>query len=139
MEEELHALKENNTWEVVECPPGVTPLGCRWVYSVKVKADGSLDRHKAQLVALGNHQQYGVNYEETFAPVAKMTTIRTIIALAASQQWCLHQLDVKNVFLHGDLNEDIYIRPPAGLFSKPTSAVCKLKRSLYGLKQAPRA
>ena len=91
------------------------------------------------MVALGNHQQYGVNYNETFAPVVKITTIRTILALAASQQWCLHQLDVKNAFLHGDLSEDIYMRPPAGLFSKPTSTVCKLRRSLYGLKQAPRA
>jgi len=90
-------------------------------------------------VALGNHQQYGVNYEETFAPIAKMTTIRTILAITASQHWCLHQVDVKNDFLHDDLNEDIYIRPPFGLFSTPTSAVCKLRRSLYGLKQAPRA
>ena len=137
--EELQALKDNNTWEVVECPPGVTPLGCRWVYSVKVKADGSLDRHKARLVVLGNHQQYGVNYEETFAPVAKMTIIRTILAIAASQKWCLHQLDMKNVFLHRDLNEDIYMQPLTGLFSTPTSAVCKLRKSLYGLKQAPRA
>ena len=124
---------------MVECPSGVTPLGCRWVYSVKVKADGSLDRHKAQLVALGNHQQYGVNYEETFAPMTKMTTIITILAIAASQKWCLHQLYVKNAFLHGDLNEDIYMRPPTSLFSTPTSAACKLRKSLYGLKQAPRA
>jgi hypothetical protein len=139
MQEELHALEANQTWDIVDCPSGVTPLGCRWVYSVKIKADGSLDRYKARLVALGNHQKYGEHYEETFAPVAKMGTIRTILAIAASKHWCLHQLDVKNAFLHGDLTEDIYMRPPAGLFSTPTSAVCKLRRSLYGLKQAPRA
>ena len=139
MQEELNALNANHTWDIVDCPSGVIPLGCRWVYLVKIKVDGNLDRHKARLVALGNHQQYGVNYEETFALVAKMTTIRTILAIAASQHWCLHQLDVKNAILHVDLNEDIYMRPPAGLFSTPTSAACKLRRSLYGLKQAPRA
>ena len=117
----------------------MTPLGCKWVYSIKVKSDGSLNMYKARLVALGNNQEYRVNYEETFVPVAKMTTVRTILAIAASQNWSLHQMDVNNVFLHGDLKEDVYMRPPAGLTSTPTSAVCKLRRSLYGLKQAPRA
>lgn len=98
-----------------------------------------MDRYKARLVALGNNQEYGVNYEETFAPVAKMTTVRTILALAASNDWPLHQMDVKNVFLHGDLKECIYMKPPPGLFPSPTSHVCKLRRSLYGLKQALRA
>jgi hypothetical protein len=85
MQEELHALEANQTWDIVNCPFGVTPLGCRWVYSVKIKADGSLDRYKARLVALGNHKKYGVHYEETFAPVAKMGIIRTILAIAASK------------------------------------------------------
>ena len=123
MQEELSALDANHTWDIVDCPSGVTPLGCRWVYSVKIKANGSLDRHKARLVAFGNHQQYRVNYEETLAPVAKMTTIRKFLTITASQHWCLHQLDVKNAFLHGDLNEDIYMHPPAGLFATPTSVV----------------
>jgi hypothetical protein len=107
------------------------------VYSIKLRSDGTLDRYKARLVALGNREEYGVDYEETFSLVAKMTTVRTIIAIAASQGWPLHQMDVKNAFLHGDLKEDIYMAPPPGLFSSSTSVVCKLKRSFYGLKQAP--
>ncbi len=106
---------------------------------MKLRSDGTLDRYKARLVALGNRQEYGVDYEETFAPMAKMTTIRTVLAIAASQGWSLHQMDVKNAFLHGDLKEDIYMTPPPGLFSSHTMEVCKLNRSLYGLKQAPRA
>jgi transposase InsO family protein len=139
MQEEIAALEANHTWDIEPCPPTIVPLGCKWVYSVKVQSDGSLDRYKARLVALGNNQEYGVNYEETFAPVAKMTTVRTILALAASSNWPLHQMDVKNAFLHGHLKECIYMKPPPGLFSSPTSHVCKLRRSLYGLKQAPRA
>ena len=105
---------------------------------MKLNSDGSLNRYKARLVALGNKQEYGVDYDETFAPVAKMTTIRTVLSIAASKGWSLHQMDVKNAFLHGDLTEDIYMTPPQGLFSSSTG-VCKLKRSLYGLRQAPRA
>ncbi|RVW37994.1 Retrovirus-related Pol polyprotein from transposon TNT 1-94 [Vitis vinifera] len=114
MQEEIPAL---------EGPPTIVPLGCKWVYSVKVRFDGSLDCYKARLVALGNNQKYGVNYEETFAPVAKMTTVRTILALTVSSDWPLHQMDVKNVFLHGDLKECIYMKPPSGLFPSPTSHV----------------
>jgi hypothetical protein len=124
---------------VVPYPSNVKVIGCKWVYSVKLRSDGTLDRYKTRLVALRNRQEYGVDYEETFAPVAKMTTVRTFISIAASQGWPLHQMDIKNAFLHGDLKEDIYMTPPPGLFSSPSSAVCKLKRSLYGLKQAPRA
>jgi len=98
-----------------------------------------LDRYKARLVALGNQQEYGVDYEEKFASVVKMTTVRTVLSIAASQGWSLHEMDVKNDFLHSDLKEDIYMTPPQGLFSSSSFAVCKLKRSLYGLKQAPRA
>ncbi|RVX12791.1 Retrovirus-related Pol polyprotein from transposon RE2 [Vitis vinifera] len=81
MQEEIAALEANHTWDIEPCPPTIVPLGCKWVYSVKVRSNGSLDRYKARLVALGNNQEYGVNYEETFAPVAKMTTVRTILAL----------------------------------------------------------
>jgi hypothetical protein len=139
MDEELRALQDNHTWDVVPCPSNVKAIGCKWVYSIKLRSDGTLDRYKARLVALGNRQEYGVDYEETFALVAKMTTMRTVISIAASQGWPFHQMDVKNAFLHGDHKEDIYMTPPPGLFSSPNSTVCKLKWSLYGLKQAPRA
>jgi hypothetical protein len=106
---------------------------------VKLKSDGSLDRYKARLVALGNKQEYGLNYEETFAPVAKMTTVRTILAIAASKAWPLHQMDVKNAFLNGNLKEEIYMKLPPGMSTTAFDEVRKLRRSLYGLKQAPRA
>lgn len=139
MQEELQALQDNHSWDIVSCPASVKPIGCKWVYSIKLRSDGSLDRYKARLVALGNRQEYGIDYEETFAPVAKMTTVRLVLSIAASKGWFLRQMDVKNAFLHGDLKEDIYMTPPPGLFSTPSHDVCKLKRSLYGLKQAPRA
>ena len=139
MQDELDALSQNHTWDVVPCPPFVKPIGCKWIYSIKLNSDGTLARYKARLVALGNRQEYGIDYEETFAPVAKMTTVRTILAIAASQSWPLYQMDVKNAFLHGDLKEDVYMRLPQGVSSIITGAVAKLRRSLYGLKQAPRA
>jgi len=119
MQEELQALQENHTWDIVSCPPTVKPIGSKWVFSIKLRSDGSLDRYKARLVALGNRQEYGIDYEETFAPVAKMTTIRTILAIAASQSWPLHQMDVKNAFLHGDLKEEIYMKLPSVCFLLP--------------------
>ena len=114
------------------------PIGCKWVYTIKMGADGSLDQYKARLVALGNQQQYSLDYEETFAPVTKMTTVCIVMAIAVSKGWLLRQMVVKNAFLHGDLQEELYMTPP-GLFSSSSTEVCHLKRSLYGLKQAPRA
>jgi len=106
MQEELQALQENYTWDIVSCPPTVKPIGSTWVFSTKLRSDGLLDRYKARLVALGNRQEYVIDYEEIFALVAKMTTIRTILAITASQSWPLHQMDVKNAFLHVDLKEE---------------------------------
>ena len=96
-----------------------------------------MNLYKIRLVALGNKQEYGVDYEKTFAPIAKMTTVRTILAIAASQSWRLHQIDVKNAFLHGDLKEEIYLKLPSGMTTSSPHDVYKLRRSLYGLKQAP--
>lgn len=131
IETEPLALEENQTWDVVPCPSSV-------VFSIKRRSDGSINRYKARLVALGNKQEYGLDYDENFAPVAKMTTVRTILTFAASQSWPLHQMDVKNAFLHGDLKEDVYLKLPFGMSTSSSNDACKLKRSLYGLKQAPR-
>ncbi|XP_017426322.1 uncharacterized mitochondrial protein AtMg00810-like [Vigna angularis] len=115
IESELLALEENQTWDIVSYPSSVKPLGSKFVFSIKLRSDDSIDRYKARLVVLGNKQEYGLAYDETFAPVAKMTTVCTILALATSKSWPLHQMDVKNAFLHGDLKEEVYITLPGGM------------------------
>jgi hypothetical protein len=140
MEEELHALMRNKTWELAMLPEGKKAVGCKWIFTVKQTPEGKIDRYKARLVAKGYSQTYGIDYDETFAPVAKMGTVRTLISCAANFGWPLHQLDVKNAFLHGDLQEEVYMEIPPGFANEQTvGKVCKLKKSLYGLKQSPRA
>ncbi|CAL9028547.1 unnamed protein product [Prunus brigantina] len=114
MNEEMRALQKNGTWELVPLPHGKKTVGCRWIYTVKLKADGSVERYKARLVAKGYTQRYGIDYQETFAPVAKIKTIRILLSLAANLDWPLHQFDVKNAFLHGDLEEEVYMDLPPG-------------------------
>ncbi|XP_020114487.1 uncharacterized protein LOC109728471 isoform X3 [Ananas comosus] len=140
MAEEFDALLTNDTWELVPAPPSVNLIGCKWVYKVKQKADGSLERLKARLVAQGYKQQQGIDFDETFSPVVKSTTIRTVLSVALSSGWSLRQLDVKNAFLHGTLSEEVYMKQPPG-FVHPSlpSHVCRLRKAIYGLKQAPRA
>ena len=138
MAEELAALYQTHTWDLVPLPPGKHTIGCRWVYKIKTKSDGSVERYKARLVAKGYAQKYGMDYEETFAPVAKMTTVRTLIAVSSIRQWKIYQMDVKNAFLNGDLHEEVYMSPPPGIAHRP-GEVCRLRKALYGLKQAPRA
>lgn len=130
---------KNETWELTELPENKVPLGSKWLYKTKLNADGSIDKYKARLVAKDYSQKEGIDYEDTFAPVAKMNTIRIMIALATKYDWNLHQLDVKSTFLTGDLKEEIYLVQPKGFVKKGQKhIVCKLKKALYGLKQAPR-
>jgi Reverse transcriptase (RNA-dependent DNA polymerase) len=105
------------------------------VYTVKYNAQGKIERYKARLVAKGYIQTYGIDFQETFSPVAKLNSVRVILSIAANLEWPLHQLDVKNVFLHGELEEDIYMEMPLG-YQPPNmmGKVCKLKKALYGLK-----
>ncbi|CAN1176981.1 Retrovirus-related Pol polyprotein from transposon TNT 1-94 [Linum perenne] len=138
MDEELTALDDNHTWSIVPRPPRCPVIGSKWVYTIKYQPDGTVDRYKARLVAQGFRQEYGIDYDETFAPVAKMSTVRTLLAVASQRSWPLMQLDVKNAFLHGDLKETVYMECPPG-FKERGDMVCHLHRSLYGLKQAPRA
>ncbi|KAL0387931.1 UNVERIFIED_CONTAM: Retrovirus-related Pol polyprotein from transposon RE1 [Sesamum radiatum] len=131
------ALEHNNTWIVTPLPEGKKAIGCKWVYKLKLNADGTVDRHKARLVAKGYNQIERVDYVDCFSPIAKTVTVRVFLAIAAAHNWPIHQLDVNNAFLHGHLEEYIYMLPPEGS-SVPPGMVCKLARSLYGLKQASR-
>ena len=136
--EEMNALKKNGTWEVVNLPREKKVVGCTWMFTIKSKADGSVEKYKVRLVAKGFTQTYGIDYQETFAPVAKINSIRVLLSLAVNSNWPLHQLDVKNVFLNGDLEEEVFMSPPPGFEeSFGVGKACKLKKSLYGLKQSP--
>jgi hypothetical protein len=133
MAEEIAALEQTGMWDLVPCPPRVRSITCNWVYKVKTHSNGSLERYKDRLVARGFQQQQGHDYVETFTPVAHMTTILTLLAVASIREWSISQLDMKNVFLDGELLEDVYTRPPLG-YSVREGMVCLLCRSLYGLK-----
>ena len=112
---ELVTLDANHTWSLTSLPPGKKPIGCRWVSKIKRHSDGTIEHFKAHLVARGYTQLEGLDYHDIFSPTAKMITICCLLALAAAQNWCLHQLDVNNAFLHGDLYEKIYMTSLPGL------------------------
>ncbi|WVZ57967.1 hypothetical protein U9M48_008291 [Paspalum notatum var. saurae] len=140
MEEEMNAIEENGTWELVEPPPSCRPISLKWVYKVKRDERGEVVRHKARLVARGFVQREDVDFNEVFAPVARMESVRLLLALAATRGWNVHHMDVKSAFLNGDLKEEVYVKQPPGyVVNGQEHRVLRLRKALYGLRQAPRA
>ena len=140
MDEEIDSIERNNTWELMDLPKGKECIGVKWVYKTKFDAKGEIVKHKARLVAKGFSQQYGVDYNETFAPVARLDTVRTILAISTQNDWKVYQMDVKITFLNGFIDEEVYVKqPPSYEVSGHENKVYKLNKALYGLKQAPRA
>jgi hypothetical protein len=140
MTKEYQSIIKNDVWEIVPRPKSKDVVSSKWLFKIKHVVDGSIEKYKARFVARGFSQKEGIDYEETFAPVSRYTSIRTIIALAAKMKWKLHQMDVKTTFLNGVIEEEVYIEKPQGFeVEDRKSHVCKLKKALYRLKQAPRA
>ncbi|KAI0496759.1 hypothetical protein KFK09_023083 [Dendrobium nobile] len=139
MDEEIKAIEKNGTWELTSVPQGHKAIGVKWVYKAKKNAKGEIGRYKARLVAKGYSQRAGIDYDDVFAPVARLETIRLIISLAAQNKWKIHQMDVKSAFLNRVLEEEVYIQQSPGYeVKRQEDKVLKLKKALYGLKQAPR-
>ncbi|GJR17050.1 ribonuclease H-like domain, reverse transcriptase, RNA-dependent DNA polymerase [Tanacetum coccineum] len=140
MKVELDSINRNNTWELTTLPKGHKAIGLKWVFKTKRDANGNIIKHKARLVAKGYIQEHGIDFEEVFAPVARMETIRLLLAIAANNKWEVHHLDVKSAFLHGDLKEEVYVTQPEGFIKRQDNGkVYRLIKALYGLRQAPRA
>ena len=140
MQEELNMIEKNNTWKLVDRPSHKKPIGVKWVYKTKLNSDGFVNKHKARLVVKGYAQMFGVDFSETFAPIAHLDTIRMLLALATQRKWKICQLDVKLAFLNGYLEKEIFVEQPEGFAIKEKEEkVYLLKKALYGLRQAPRA
>lgn len=136
MKMEIKALEDNKTWSIIDLPKGKKAIGSKWVYNIKYKANGEIERFKARLVAQGYSQREGLDYTETFSLISNM--LRSVIALAASKGWSISQIDVYNVVLQGDLYEKAYMKLPQAFRRQGETKVCRLLKSLYGLKQALR-
>ena len=134
----LQLSRKIHPWIIEDLPPGKKPVSCKWVYRVKYNADGSIQQCKARLIIHGNHQIEGFYYNETFVPVSKITSIRRFLSVAVVKSWELHQMDINNAFLHGELDKELFMRMPPGFCSNSPNKVCRLKKSLCGLRQAPR-
>eukprot|EP00253_Pinus_taeda_P003155 PITA_03155 len=140
MDEELEQIEKNNSWELVPRPKDKNVIGTKWIFKNKLNENGEVIRNKARLVCKGYAQKEGIDFEETFAPVARLEAIRMFLALSSFQNFKVFQMDVKSAFLNGDLEEEVYIEQPDGfILENDPNLVCRLKKALYGLKQAPRA
>jgi hypothetical protein len=140
MEEEMSSIAQNSTWTLVDLPRAHKPIGLKWVYKVKRDEKGCIVRHKARLVAKGYVQREGIDFEEVFAPVARLDSVRLLLAVAAQETWEVHHLDVKSAFLNGELEEEVYVVQPPGFVEHGSEGkVLRLRKALYGLRQAPRA
>lgn len=140
MIEEINVQIRHHTWDLASPVTAINVITCKWIFTVKYRVDGSVERYKARLVARGFNQQYGLDYSETFSPVIKPTTIRLVLDVAVKNNWSIHQLDINHAFLQGTLQDEVYVTQPPG-FVDPDRPhhVCRLNKALYGLKQAPRA
>ena len=139
MKSEMKSLSDNNVWDLVQLPIGKKAVGSKWVYKVKRGADGSVERHKARLVAQGFSQRYGADYDETFSPVVRSESLRSLVAISVQCGFKLHHVDVSTAFLNGNLEEEVYMKQPKGFVKKGgEELVCKLRKSIYGLKQSSR-
>ena len=137
MQEELSMIEKNNTWELINRPTHKKAIGVKWVYRTKLNPDGSVNKHKARLVVKGYAQMFGMNFSETFALVARLDTIRMLLALPTQKGWKIYRLDVKSAFLNGYLEEEIFVEQPEEFAVKgKEDKVYQLKKALYGLKQA---
>jgi hypothetical protein len=139
MNDEYCALIKTATWHLVPHRPGLNVVDCKWIFEIKQETDGSVGCYKARLVARGFKQQYGVDYDDTFSPVVKLTVIQLLLSLVVSYGWVIQQIDIQNSFLHDFLDEDVYMKQPPGFEdSARPEYICKFDMSLYGLKQGPR-
>ena len=135
MKSKMDSIYSNQVWTLVDAPEGVTPIGCKWVYKKKIGADGQIEIYKARLVAKGFRQKQGIDYDETFSPVAMLKSIRIMLAIAAYYDYEIWQMDVKTAFLNDFLEEEVYMSQPEGFVSNDRpNLVCRLKKSIYGLK-----
>jgi hypothetical protein len=140
MREEMASIEQNNTWKLVDMPRGHKAIGLKWVFKIKRDEASRIVKHKARLVAKGYVQQQGIDFDEVFAPVARMESIRMLLAVAAQKGWYVHHMDVKSAFLNGELREEVYVQQPPGFVAAGHEGkVLKLIKALYGLRQAPRA
>jgi hypothetical protein len=140
MMEEMDTIEENGTWSLIDLPPGRKLIGVKWMFKVKRDEHGVVSKHKACLVVKGYAQHHGIDYDEVFAPVARLDSVHLLIVLTTHERWEVHHMDIKSVFLNGDLQEEVYVEQLTGfIIAGKEHRVLKLKKALYGLHQAPRA